>query len=379
MVSKGQKKLAIFHPTMTVGGAERVVIHLANGFVERGYNVDLVLANANGELLNRVDSDVDLIDLSSPQVPGIGVAASIPGLAQYLRQKEPDSLFTAGNHVNIPAIIAHQISNSDSKLVISEHNSPLSGGYSEQDTERNMKNQLLYWSEKYLYPKADHIVAVSNGTANELSKVAEIPRDCIDVVYNPVITPEIMEKAKVDIDHNWFNNESTPVVLSVGSLSSRKDYSTLVRSFKLIREERDDAKLVIVGRDGGKRAELDNLTQSLGLSDVIEMPGYVENPFAYMANADVFVLSSVWEGFGNVLVEAMACGCPVVSTDCPSGPSEILSDGRYGPLTPIRDPESLKKAVLWTLENPLDKESLQNRAYDFSLDKSINYYEKIFF
>jgi len=211
--------------------------------------------------------------------------------------------------------------------------------------------------------KAFYLLAVSIPI---IISTAGLPRERIQVIYNPVLTPQIPSMAAMPLDHPWFAPGEPPVILGAGRLRREKDFASLIRAFARLRTQRP-VRLVILG-EGEERAALEALVQVLGIESVVSLPGFVENPFTYMSKATVFVISSVWEGFGNVLVEAMACGMPVVSTDCPSGPSEILEYGRYGPLVPVGDIEALAEAIGLTLENPIDAETLQRRAGNFSID-----------
>jgi glycosyltransferase involved in cell wall biosynthesis len=229
-----------------------------------------------------------------------------------------------------------------------------------------------------LYPKADRIVAISQGVADDLISLLNLPHEKVTVIHNPVITPELFEQAKQPVSHPWFEQNRLLVILAVGRLTKAKDYPTLFRAFSLVRQVRP-AKLLILG-EGEERANLERLAIELGIQNDVSMPGFVDNPFAFMAKASVFVLSSAWEGFGNVLVEALACGCPVVATDCRSGPREILDNGRYGRLVPVGDHEALAKAILETLDNPdfpANRQTRLQRAMEFSVDAAVDKYLKV--
>jgi glycosyltransferase involved in cell wall biosynthesis len=229
------------------------------------------------------------------------------------------------------------------------------------------------------YAMADAIVAVSKTVADDLGSVAGIPRHSITTIYNPVVTPNLPSRASESMDHPWFAPGAPPVVLSVGRLAPVKDFPVLLRAFARVRAVRD-AKLIILGEGkdapetSRRRAELMALATELGVAADVQLPGFAQNPLAYMARAAVFVLSSTWEGFGNVLVEALACGCPVVSTDCPSGPAEILDRGRYGRLVPVCDDVAMAEAILATLDAPPDPEVLRARGALFSADRAVESY-----
>ncbi len=245
------------------------------------------------------------------------------------------------------------------------------------------------WRRRYLpglvgrtYPFADALVAVSVGVADDLAPLAGLPRGRVRTVYNPVVRPEIRRLAAEPAPHRWLSDGGPPVVLGAGRLTEQKDFPTLVSAFAKARRQRP-LRLVILGEaqradaDRTARAELRGLAERLGVGAEVELPGFVANPYAWMARASLFALSSAWEGFGNVLVEAMACGCPVVSTDCPSGPAEILGGGRYGPLVPVGDPDALAAAMLRTLAAPPEMAELTARADQFSVDHAADSYERL--
>ncbi|MCA1995460.1 MAG: glycosyltransferase, partial [Coleofasciculus sp. S288] len=214
------------------------------------------------------------------------------------------------------------------------------------------------------------IVAVSQGVATDLARTASLPLERIQVIYNPVVTPELLTRAKEPLDHPWFNPGEPPVILGVGRLVEQKDFSTLIRAFNQVRQIQP-ARLMILG-SGREKSRLKALVQELGLEDDVAMPGFVQNPYAYMARSAVFVLSSAWEGFGNVIVEAMAVGTPVVSTDCQSGPAEILDDGKYGSLVPVGDSKAIAEAILSVLSGnskPVNLAWIDNFTLKNSTDK----------
>jgi glycosyltransferase involved in cell wall biosynthesis len=227
-----------------------------------------------------------------------------------------------------------------------------------------------------MYPRADTVIAVSDGIAEAIIELTGLPRAQITTIYNPVVDATLLDKASEPIDHPWFTPGEPPVVLSVGRFRMQKDFPTLIRAFALVRSARP-ARLMILG-DGTRRRALEALVDNLGLRSDVALPGYAENPLPWMRRAAVFVLSSTWEGLPGVLIEALAAGCPVVSTDCPSGPAEILDRGAYGPLVPSRDPQALAQAILAVLENPPDRDRLRQRAALFSVDVAVAKYLAVF-
>lgn len=193
------------------------------------------------------------------------------------------------------------------------------------------------------YPWADRIVSVARGTADDLARTTGLSRERIEVVHNPIVTPELKELAKTPLDHPWFREGEPPVVLSVGRFSKQKDFGTLLRAFARVREDRP-ARLVILG-DGPERSMLESLISELGLDEVAALPGWVANPYPWMAHAGVYVLSSRWEGLPSVLIEALYCAVPIVATDCLSGPREILEGGEHGLLVSVGDVEALARGI----------------------------------
>jgi glycosyltransferase involved in cell wall biosynthesis len=343
--SKHSPHIAIFIRSLYEGGAERVMLNLARGFMKQGLNVDLVLVKAEGAYLTQVPPGIRLIDLKAQSKPGI-----IPKLVKYLRQERPVSLLAALHYPCEIALLAKRLAGVSTRVVVSEHNN-LS-----QEAKRIKQTsvRLSPLAARLFYPWADGIVAVSQGVAKDLAAVTALPSARIQVIYNPVVVPEMFTKAEEPVDHPWFQSGEPPVILGVGRLFPQKDFTTLIRAFALVRNVRP-ARLVILGSSGPDEAKLKALILELDLEGEVALVGYVSNPYAYMARSSVFVLSSAWEGFGNVLVEAMAVGTEIVSTDCPSGPAEILADGKYGALTPVGNSKAMAEAILKTLSGSQKK------------------------
>ena len=356
-------KVALFLPSLRGGGAERVMVNLARGFIERGLQVDLVLAKAEGPYLSQVPKEVRVVDLGAKRV-----LYSLPRLVRYLHQERPQVMLSALNHANIVAIWAKMLARVKMRLVVAEH-STLSRSTENATSFRAKFMPLLI---KTFYPYADAVVAVSRGVAEDLITQTGLPAEKIKVIYNPVVTPELFTKAEEPLDYPWFRSGEPPVILGVGRLTKPKDFPTLIRAFALVRKERP-ARLMILG-EGEERPNLEALVRELGLEEDVALPGFVENPYKYMKRAAVFVLSSRWEGFGNVLVEAMALGTPVVATDCPSGPAEILEGGKWGQLVPVGNETSLARAIILALSKPVNAGELRSRAQLFSVDGVVQLY-----
>ena len=360
--------VSVFLPALAGGGAERAMLHLAQGLADRGLKTDLVLAEAEGDYLKQVPANVRLVNLKS-KFPV--VLSKTMALQHHLQREQPTVLFSALDIVS-SALWAKWSARVPTRVVMCIQ-TYLSGQFQEHqpNTMGKLRPQLVRW----LYPKSDDLIAASKGTAEDLAQITSLPLERIRVIYNPVVTPEVLEKSREPIDHPWFSPGEPPVVLGVGRLVSQKDFFTLIRAFALVRQQRP-ARLVILG-EGEQRPQLERLIRELNLEADVSLPGFADNPYAYMANASVFALSSKFEGFGNVVAEAMATGTPIVSTDCPSGPAEILDGGTYGKLAPIADPPALAKAILETLDDPLPAAVLKRRSLEFSTDRVIDQYMEV--
>jgi glycosyltransferase involved in cell wall biosynthesis len=354
--------IAIYLPSLHGGGAERAMVTLANGFADRGLKVDLVLACAEGPYLAEVSPVVRVVDLQSSRV-----LASLPGLVRYLRRERPRTMLSALSHANVVAIMARMLSRITVRLVISER-SNLSRSSSKP---QNWRAWIMLPLMRMSYRKAGGVVAVSRGVADDLAKTINLPRDRISVIYNPVVTSELIEKSRAPLEHPWLSKGNPPVILGVGRLTRAKDFTTLIHAFARVRAVHD-CRLVILG-EGELRQELEALVQTLGVQDSVQLPGFAENPFAWMSRVRLFVLSSRWEGLPNVLIQAMACGAAVVSTDCPSGPNEILEGGKWGKLVPVGDIEALTKAILENLQVP-NRVNSAKRAIFFNVENAVNGY-----
>lgn len=296
---------------------------------------------------------------------------AIWALTRYIRQNRPDAVISFLNYPNISLLLAAQLCRARSRIVVSVRNT-ISAAAEASDSSWVGSVPLLM---RRFFRLADAVVAPSKGVADDVARITGLPEDRIRVIYNPVFRPEIADLAAQPAEHPWLANGNLPVILGVGKLKPQKDFETLLRAFKRIRTARA-ARLIILG-EGGERAALLALAQTLGIGDDVDLPGYVQNPYPYFARASVFVLTSRWEGLPNVLIEAMACGCPVVSTDCPSGPDEILAGGTLGKLVPVGAEEALAAAVEATLRKPPSKASLIEQAQRFSSDRAIAQYEAV--
>lgn len=364
------KKIAIFLPSLRGGGAERIMVTLANEFALRGYAVDLVLLEAVGPYLSEVSPKVIIRDLATPRA-----LRSVPRMVGYLRRHRPDVVLSALSHINVVALVSRALGRCKCRLIVSERNT-LS---EELERMSKVKRKLLYRCMRITYRWADHITAVSHGVAEDLVATLRTALPRISVVYNPVVSPSLKKQSRMTVDHPWLQecgagDGVSPVVLGVGRLCHQKGFDILIDSIARIRKSRP-VRLIILG-EGEARGELERQIMDLGVQDFVSLPGYVNNPFSYMRACSVFALSSRWEGLPGVLVQAMACGARVVAADCKSGPQEILEGGRWGTLVPVGDPQALAVA----LEECLDAREVPDtaqRAADFSVNSAVDVYVRL--
>jgi len=356
-------RIAIFIPQLAAGGVQRCIILLAKGFLNNGYEVDLVVGQADGPFLRQVPAGVNLVDLHSRHI-----RSTVPSLIRYLKTSTPTALLSAQTHANIAAAWACKLSKHKVRLVVSEHNNMVAV----VNSQGAGKDRLRPIMARLFYPWADVIVAVSQGVARSLTDLTGISPSQIQVIYNPLIPEDLDSLRNAACSHPWLSSQKIPVILAAGRLEKQKDYPTLIQAAAILNKQRE-VHLLILG-EGSQRSHLESLVAQLGIQSMVNMPGYVDNVYAYLNRGSVFVLTSAWEGFPSVLVEAMACGIPVISTDCPSGPDEILEGGRYGRLVPVGNPDALAEVIDTVLNNPGDIDQAQSRAGEFSIECAVQKY-----
>jgi glycosyltransferase involved in cell wall biosynthesis len=333
-------RLALLIPNLDGGGAERVFVNLARGFAARGLVVDLVLAQARGTFLSEVPPAVRIVDLRARSM-----SRALLGLIRYLRRHRPAVLLSSSTHANLVALFARRVAGVRTRCVIREAQPFVVPA----ERTRGIRRLLAPLATR-LYPWADEIIAVSQGVAQTLASAMKLPPQRIRVAANPVVTAQLLVDAGTPAQHPWFAPGEPPVIVAAGRLSHEKDFATLLRAFARVRHQRP-ARLLILG-EGEQRQMLEALSRQLGIDRDVGLPGFIQRPFPYMAGATVFVLSSLWEGCPGVLIQALACGTPVVATDCDSGPREVLRGGRYGRLVPVGDAPALADAVIAALDEP---------------------------
>ncbi len=355
------KRIAFVLPNLGGGGAERVALTLIQGLLDRGHAIDLVLLRAEGELLPLVPPEVRIFDLKAARIRN----AVLP-LARYLREQRPDAVQARMWPLTAATILAARLSGSKSRIVVSDHNR-----MSTQYGGSPASLALLKLTIRLLYPLADARLCVSAGCADDLARLSGLRRDSFLVVNNPLLISPTEATTSVQVDELW--PSSGKRILTVGSLKVQKNHELLLRAFALLRE-RVDAQLMILG-EGPLRPKLEKQAQALGIAGRVTMPGFSSDPLPVYESADLFVLSSDYEGFGNVLVEALHAGLPIVSTDCPSGPRDILDDGGFGILVPVGEAEALAQAMADALDRPHDAQRARDRARQVTGESLESYLE----
>jgi len=362
------------------------VLRLAKGLIDRGHSVDILVFSAVGPLAHLVPSEARLFPLEHSRLDhishfhnrlhlarhfGIKVLgflwAELPDyanfMAKYIDRKNPDCILPSLEKAKSAACMASIFTKFKPPLII-----PI--------IHSNLANRKWKWRSLYsiLFPSVDHVVTVSDGVADSVVSEIGLSPEKITRIYNPVFSEEIEDLAKTVPDHPWLNEDEVPVILAAGRLARVKDFPTLLHAFERVAKNRK-VRLIIIG-EGSWRKRLEKMVKKLNIESAVSLPGWVPNPYAYMSRASLFVLSSRYEGLANVLIEALACGCPCVSTDCPSGPAEILDDGRFGLLVPVGDVPALSTAMERLLDYPSNKDILVARAKEFSVEAAAEQYER---
>ncbi len=404
---KQPARIAFLLDSLSGGGAEKVILNLASGFAAAGYSADLLICKMRGALRNQMPSDVNVVQLKAASSlrgvvaaffadpaclwPVLGMLVrmrkvpgnfkSMPAIIEYLKINQPVVLLSALPKSNINAVLARRYCGGSTRIVVGVHanySAQSGSGKKESDTISGYKPSMI---RKY-YRQADAIVAVSRGVEKDICEYLGLPRERVTSVYNPVATRNIRALCEKVPDHPWFEPGGVPVILGIGRFAAQKDFPLLLDAFARVRQQRA-VRLVLLGGDVASgeqqslQRELIAQAERLGVERDLDMPGFVDNPFSYLNRAAVFVLSSRYEGFGNVLVEALLCGCPVVSTNCPSGPAEILENGKYGELVPVGDACRLADAICRTLDTPQDRDFLRARGGEFSIENAVDNYHHI--
>ncbi|PWH19528.1 MAG: glycosyl transferase [Anaerolineae bacterium] len=361
MKKEPNKLISLFLADLGGGGAERAMVNLANGIAQRGWIVHLVLAKKKGVYFEEVNPNVKIIDLGAKRT----LTAIFP-LIRYLKHYCPDVLISALEHANLVAIWAKYLSRTRPQTVVSVR-VVVSHAYQDYYLRRF---RLIPRLVTLFYPLSDQIVAVSKDVAKDLVENFGLRESKIHVIYNPNVHPEIFVKSEAKLNHPWFVNKKQAIVLGIGRLDPQKDFPTLLRAFQRVLQQKE-ARLVILG-EGPERSNLLNLIDELGLQGKVDLPGFDPNPFPYLKQADVFVLSSRFEGLPGVLIQAMALGTPVIATDCPGGVREILEDGKWGAIVPVGDAAKMAEKIMQGLQGNLPIPTQRGRQ--FSVEQAVSDY-----
>ncbi|SJM91353.1 putative Glycosyl transferase, group 1 [Crenothrix polyspora] len=362
------KKISLFLPNLTGGGAERISVNLANELIKRGYSVDMVLLTAEGPCLALLNSEVRVINFKIKHA-----REGLLPLVRYFREAKPHSMIACMWPLTVLAVAASKFPGVSTRIVVAEHNT-----WSRSQADYSpLLRQIIRTTMYLFFPGSQGIVAVSNGAADDLANFAGIKRKSITMIYNPVSNPQTLDVHE-DKDSkltSWKTAEFR--ILNVGSLKTQKNQELLLRAFSILLK-RTNAHLLILG-DGHLRQKLEKIIAELGIKDNVSMPGFADDPRFYYQHASLFALSSDWEGLPTVLIEALEAGTPIVSTDCPSGPREILNGGQLGKLVPLGDADALASAMYESLNSKHDKAILKERAQCFSIGKATDQYIDVLF
>jgi glycosyltransferase involved in cell wall biosynthesis len=365
------RHIVLFGPSFGEGGVARDIVNLANGFVRAGMEVSVLVNRPNELFTEQLYPQVRLAVLPSRSDRGLARE-----LLAFIRTHWPEVVLTTEERDDgIAVAVREELRDARVRFflrMVTTLSVRLANQY------RFRLNRALYRRRlRQIYSHCDGVICNSEGVADDLVAFLDLPRDGISVLPNPTITPELLAAAREPIGHPWFAPGEPPVILGAGRLGRAKDFGTLLKAFALLQRNRP-CRLMILGQ-GRQKERLDAQARELGVEADFELPGFISNPYAYMARAGLFVLSSLWEGCPNVLIEAMAVGTPVVATDCRSGPREILQGGRFGPLVPMRDAEAMAEAMAATLERPLPPAVLRDAVRGYTVENSIRMHLETFF
>jgi len=341
-VSSPPPRLAILAPLKSWGGIEGKIVTLSREFLAQGVAVELLLARG-GQIPypERLPAEVEIVDLNSG-----GKADTALKLARRLRRNPPDALLTAKDHAAKAALIGRALAGSSVPIYIKLTNT----------LSATLRRKLRWRTAQWLYPRADGAIAVSTGVRDDFLAHFRMPPDRVTTIYNPTITPEFPERMRQPVNHPWLQGSGPPVIIGMGRLTPQKDFATLLRAFARLRQMQP-ARLIILG-EGPLRSDLEGLADELGITQELDLPGFIPDPLPWLYRADLFALSSRYEGLANVLIEALATGTPAVATNCPSSPQEILESGRWGPVVPVGDDEALAQGMRQAIASPPPQEAL---------------------
>ena len=368
---KGSLKIFFIIISLSGGGAERILIQILNNLNRQRFKPYLVLFEKKGVYLSQLHQDIKLYDLKKRR--RLDFFKLVVKLAHIIHREKPDVVVSFLSYTNIVSILAKKLSFRNPRVIIVKQN------FTSESLKNSRFRRTKKWLIKKLYPLAERIIAVSTGVKSDLVKSFHIQEKLIDVIYNSVDLEKVKKLSLEAVNHSWFNSE-VACIIAVGRLTKQKGFPILLQAFRLVRKKLP-CNLIILG-DGEERSSLENISRQLSIENDVAFLGFQNNPYKYLARSDIFVLSSRWEGFGIVIIEAMASRVPVISTRCPSGPEEIITDGLNGLLVPVGDAEAVAQAILRLLANEPFRKQLaeegRKRAEDFKVERMVSQYEKLF-
>ena len=363
-------KICIFFHRFDGGGAERTTIVLANELYKRGHDITVAVRFNKGPLKSLLNPAVSVLDMHLPEKGKlIKNGKNILKLMQLMDRNQYDLILAAMSEMAQVAAVAHALSTKSTPLICVLHNT--------MSIEKTSFQAIRHFLFDFFDRNYSRVIAVSEAVRIDYLKCCRTTSDKVETIYNPVVDDRIFELSRQCPQHPWLkDNRKHTTLLMVGRLTQQKNHSLMFRTLKLLRKT-GDFRLILLG-EGELQNELRREAEELDLDSWIDFAGFTDNPYGYMASCDCLVLSSCYEGLPTVLIEAMACGCRIVSTNCPSGPKEILKSGKYGVLVEMNDPHALESGILHALKQSPDKDALRERSMTFSVSNAAENYEKIF-
>ena len=355
--------LAIFFSTSGHSGVDRLAKNLVPALARRGYTIDVLKVRRHGPNLTELPPGLRIIDLGTAHT-----YSSLLPVVRYLRRERPRSLYCDKDRINHTALLARALARVPTFLAVGT-GTTLSIDCAQRGLLHRLKTRF---STGKLYPFADNVIVTAEGVADDMASYTGLDRNKIQVVPCPVVPARIFHNGFDTPDHPWFHDGGPPIIMGLGELCARKDFVTLLRGFAQLQEQQP-CRLMIIGR-GDDRDRLLAAAHELGVADLLALPGFVDSPYGWLAQARVFAFTSVLEGLGFALIEALACGIPSVATNCPSGPAEILQNGKYGPLVPVGDHLALAAALESALLRPLPRAFLQEAARPYEIENATTAY-----
>jgi len=367
-MTKHDINITLFMPSLEGGGAEHIFVVLANAMVEQYQSVTMLLANATGPFLRQLDPRVQVVNLRQNRI-----LFAFLSLIKYLRKNRPNILIAGMEHTNLTVILANLLTGKRAKVIATIHCVTTL----KLLPQKTMKSKIIFKCIRHFYPRADKVITVSRGVAEDISKFIDLDDNKLQVIYNPINFKRLSTLSESSVNYKWFADDNkVPVILAVGRLVEVKNTALLIKAFDEVRKKRD-VRLLIIG-EGEEHTALGALIEERGINDLVDMPGFIENPYPYMAKCKLFVLTSLHEAFSIALLEALYLSPQVISTDCFCGPREILAGGRYGTLVPVDDVEALANAIVSGLDNPKSVAGVNDYLHTkFDCDRIVQQYNNV--